>query len=71
MDIAKVYFIIGYYLRLKRVIIMYILCKEGKADYLFLGSYYPITLENTLNKILKRVVANHIVNIAEKHALLL
>ena len=54
-DVAKVYFIIGYYLRLKRVIIMFILYKKGKADYLFLGSYCPITLKNTLSKILKRI----------------
>ena len=38
-DIAKVYFIIGYYLRLKRAIIMVVLYKEGKADYLILGNY--------------------------------
>jgi hypothetical protein len=47
IDIAKVCFIIGYYLRLRRAIIIFILYKEGKADYLFLGSYRPITLENT------------------------
>ena len=50
---------------------MFILYKEGKADYLFLGSYRPITLENTLSKILERVIADHIVDTAKKHALLL
>ena len=49
-DIARAYFVIGYYLRLRRAIIIFILRKEGKADYLFLGSYRPITLENTLKK---------------------
>ena len=44
LDIAKVYFIIGYYLRLKRVIIIFILYKKGKADYLLLESYRPIAL---------------------------
>jgi hypothetical protein len=44
-DIAKAYFIIGYYLRLKRVMIMYILYKEGKADYLLLKSYRFIILK--------------------------
>ena len=39
IDIVKVYFIIGYYLRLKRAIIIFILYKEGKVDYLLLGSY--------------------------------
>jgi hypothetical protein len=71
MDVAKIYFIIGYYLRLKRAIIIYILYKEGKANYLLLGSYCLITLKNTLSKILKKVIVNHIINTAKKHALLL
>jgi hypothetical protein len=71
VDIAKVYFVIDYYLRLKRAITTFILYKEGKADYLFLRSYRPITLKNTLNKILERVVANYIADIAKEHALLL
>ena len=71
MDIARVYFIIGYYLRLRRAIIIFILYKEGKVDYLFLESYYPITLENTLSKILERVIADYIVDMAKKYALLL
>ena len=71
MDLAKVYFTIGYYLRLKRAIIIYILCKEGKADYVLPKSYHFITLKNTLNKILERVVINYIIDTAEEHALLL
>jgi hypothetical protein len=71
VDIAKIYFIISYYLRLRRAITTYILYKEGKADYSLLGSYYFITLENTLSKILKRVVVNYIVDIAKEHTLLL
>ena len=71
MDVAKVYFIIGYYLRLGRAIIMFILYKEGKANYLFLKSYRPIALKNTLSKILKKVIVNCIVDIAKEHALLL
>ena len=50
---------------------MFVLYKEGKADYLFLGSYYPIALKNTLSKILERVIADHIADIAKEHALLL
>ena len=50
---------------------MFILCKEGKADNLLLGSYRPIALENTLSKILERVIADHIADTAEEHALLL
>ena len=71
MDIARVYFIIGYYLRLRRAIVTFILYKEGKANYLFLGSYRPITLENTLSKILERVIVDYIVDIAKEHVLLL
>ncbi len=50
---------------------MVILYKEGKADYLILGNYRPITLENTFSKILKRGIIDHIVDIAEKYNLLL
>ena len=50
---------------------MFILRKEGKADYLFLGSYRPITLENTLSKILERVIVDRIVDTAKEYALLL
>ena len=70
-DVAKVYFAIGYYLRLRRAIITFILYKEGKVDYLFLRSYRPIALKNTLSKILERVIADRIVDMAEEHALLL
>jgi uncharacterized protein with PQ loop repeat len=70
VDIAKIYFAIGYYLRLKRAMTIYILYKEGKADYLLLKSYHPIALENTLSKILERVIINYIVDIAEEYALL-
>ena len=58
-------------MRLKRVITIIILYKEGKADYLFPGSYRPITLENTLSKILKRVIVDYIADIAKEYALLL
>ena len=47
-----------------------ILRKEGKVDYLILGSYRPITLKNTLSKILKKVIADHIVDMAKEHTLL-
>ena len=71
MDVARVYFIIGYYLRLKRAIIMVILYKESKVDYSLLGNYRPIALENTLSKILKKVIVEYIVDIAKEHTLLL
>ena len=71
MDIAKVYFIIGYYLRFRRVITIIVLYKEGKADYLFPESYCPIALENTLSKILKKVIADHMADTVEEYTLLL
>ena len=66
---ARVYFIIGYFPRFRRAITTVVLYKEGKADYLFLGSYCPIALENILNKILERVIADYIVDMAKKYAL--
>ena len=71
MDIAKAYFAIGYYLRLKRAIIIIILRKKGKVNYSLLGSYWPIALKNTLSKILKRVIVECIADIAKEYALLL
>src|SRR6266700_2322469 len=46
VDIARACFAIGYYLRLGRAMITVVLCKEGKVDYLLLGSYRPIALKN-------------------------
>ena len=50
---------------------MVILYKKGKADYLTLGSYYPIALENTLSKILEKVIVDYIVDTAKEYTLLL
>ena len=58
-------------MRLRRAIITVILYKEGKADYLLLGSYRPIALENTLSKILERVIVERIADIAKEYTLLL
>jgi hypothetical protein len=49
----------------------YILYKEGKADYSLLKSYCSIALENTLSKILERVIVNRIADMAKKYTLLL
>ena len=46
---------------------MVILYKEGKADYSFPGNYRPIALKNTLSKILKRVIADYIIDTAEEY----
>ena len=50
---------------------MVILRKEGKVDYLIPGSYRPIALENTLSKILEKVIVDYIVDTAKEYALLL
>jgi len=47
-----------------------VLCKEGKKDYSLLGSYRPITLKNTLAKVLEKYVANIILKAAEEYRLL-
>ena len=49
---------------------MVVLCKKGKANYSFLRNYHLIILKNTFNKILKKVIIDYMVDIAEKHALL-
>src|SRR6266568_5230069 len=70
-DIARACFAIGYYPRLGRAITTVVLYKEGKADYLILGSYHPIALENTISKVLERVIMDCIVDIAKEYTLLL
>jgi len=47
-----------------------VLRKEGKKDYSLLGSYRPITLKNTLAKVLEKHVANIILEAAEEYGLL-
>ena len=54
MDVTKACFVIGYYLRLRKAIIMVVLCKKSKANYSLLENYCLIALENTLNKTLKK-----------------
>lgn len=47
-----------------------VLRKDQKPDYSLLESYRPITLENTLAKLIEKIVAQHIVNAAEEIAIL-
>ena len=50
---------------------MAVLREIGKADYLTLRSYRPIILENTPSKILQKVTADRIVDMAKEYTLLL
>jgi len=70
-DVARACFTIGYYPRLRRFMTTVVLWKEGKVDYLIPGSYCPIALENTLSKILEKVIADRIADTAKEYTLLL
>jgi len=50
--------------------IIVVLCKEGKKDYSFLGSYRLIALKNTLAKVLEKYVANIMLEAVEEYRLL-
>jgi hypothetical protein len=45
--------------------------KKGKKDYSLSGSYRLIALENTLTKVVEKVLANRLSLAAEEHSLLL
>ena len=47
-----------------------VLQKEGKADYSLPSSYRPIALENTLGKVLERLVTERLSEVLKKNSLL-
>ena len=47
---------LGYYFKIKKFITTVALCKDGKADYFFINSYFPIGLENTIVKVYKKLL---------------
>jgi hypothetical protein len=47
-----------------------VLRKEGKKDYSLLRSYRPIVLENTLAKIIKKMLTTRLSNAIKEHGLL-
>ena len=53
----------------KKLIII-ILCKKDKKNYLLLKSFRLITLKNILIKIIKKVLVTYLSYTAEKHSLL-
>ena len=48
-----------------------VLRKKQKKDYSLPGSYRPIALENSLTKLVEKIVADRMANAAEEHKLLL
>ena len=54
MFTAVVY--LGYYPKIRKSITTVALYKDGKADYSFINSYRPITLENTIVKVYKKLL---------------
>jgi hypothetical protein len=54
MFTAVVY--LRYYPKIKKSITIVALHKDSKADYFFINSYYPITLENTIVKVYKKLL---------------
>lgn len=61
---------LGYHPRQWRSAKIVVLRKPGKPDYSTPGAYRPISLLNTLGKLLEAVVARRLSFLAEKHGLL-
>ena len=49
---------LGYYPKIKKSITTVALHKDSKADYSFTNSYRPITLENTIVKVYKKLLVS-------------
>ena len=64
------YLIVGTLLELYKELTTVVLRKDRKRDYSLLSSYRPIALENTLVKLIEKIIANCIATVAEEHALL-
>ena len=69
-DIAQACFRIGYHPREFWFTTTVVLRKEGKLDYSVPGSYRPIALEDTLGKVLEKLVAIRLSAAAEENNLL-
>jgi len=70
-EIVSYCFASGIILESLKEFITVVLRKEEKKDYSLLGSYRPITLKNTLVKVLEKHVANIIFKAIEEYRLLL
>ena len=69
--IFSTYLEIGYFPTVFRETLTVVLRKEGKADYSLLSSYRPIALENTLGKVLEKLVIERLLEVLERNSLLL
>jgi len=70
VEVASYCFTSGIIPKSLKEFITIVLYKKGKKDYSFLGSYKPITLKNTLVKVLEKYIANIISKAAEEYRLL-
>ena len=61
---------LGYFPKCFRTSVTVVLRKEGKGDYSKPGSYRPIALENTLGKVLEKLVAERLTTALEEAELL-
>ena len=55
-EVFTIVIYLGYYPKIKKFITTVALHKDGKADYFFINSYRPITLENTIVKVYKKLL---------------
>ena len=62
---------LGHYLQRWKTAMIVVLRKPGKPDYSALGAYRPISLLNTLGKLLEAVIAKRLSYYAETYGLLL
>src|SRR6266498_2391190 len=59
--LAEVFTIVaqlGYYPKIRKSTTIVVLYKDSKVDYSLINSYRPITLENTIAKVYKKLLAS-------------
>ena len=61
---------IGYYPKRWKTALIIVLRKPGKPDYSVPGAYRPISLLNTLGKLLEAVIAKRLAFYAERYKLI-
>lgn len=61
---------IGHFLQTFKETVTLVLCKPNKPNYTKPNAYRPIALENTVDKVLESIMADHISYLYETHKLL-